>query len=278
MKTKRRIILISVLLILVALIVLSSAIFSLKSVELVFYNNDDIKIADNTKLVSFSEDDFSSVIKSAEFKMGSSVFFIKKSVHIERLEKQNPYIKIINIQTVFPNKLIIKAVERQDFYSLKLTSGYAILDGELKILKLMDNLVGYEDLIVLDGLGVNIAAKGTFLNDGVLSTVAKIKDYLKISNYNHEGSLSVFSKILLIKETDAEGKNQFSIMFSTIYESDKGLDIYIKNIENNLENKIFKAINAYDDILSPEPPHADMTPREGQIRVLDDLTTYYSND
>ena len=69
MKTKRRIILIVVLLVIVTLIIVTSTVFSLKNIEIVFYDINDVPITDNTKLNHFTQDDFESIIDSGILKL-----------------------------------------------------------------------------------------------------------------------------------------------------------------------------------------------------------------
>jgi hypothetical protein len=47
---------------------------------------------------------------------GKSLFpaFVEKN-----LEKENSYLKVINIETIFPNKLIVHCAEREEFFSIK---------------------------------------------------------------------------------------------------------------------------------------------------------------
>jgi cell division septal protein FtsQ len=107
------------------LIVLSSAVFSLKTAQLNF-------LSTTNHLQEEQE-----ILDSANFDYGQSVFFLDREVYIKNLEQQNPYLKVIGLEVVFPNKVVVHAVERNEVYAFKLSNNtYAITDEELKVLEI----------------------------------------------------------------------------------------------------------------------------------------------
>ena len=82
MKTssKRLLIILSVLAIIILLVVLNSTVFTLKKVEVNFYNTQDQLIEDNNTLTHFNEESIDDIIDSAKFKFGKTIFLIKKQV------------------------------------------------------------------------------------------------------------------------------------------------------------------------------------------------------
>ena len=90
MKKKSLIIMLSIIGFIVLVVVLSSTIFSLKKVNLTFYSN-------TLRLTNKNEE----IISSGNFKYNQSIFFIDKKKYISNLEKNNPYLKVINIETNF---------------------------------------------------------------------------------------------------------------------------------------------------------------------------------
>ena len=116
----------SVFVALVGLIVLLSfTAFSLKSVEINY----------RTSIENITENK-SEIIKSGHFKMKTSVFFHGKDDYKKNIENFDPYIKVINIETVFPSKFVVHIAERQEIYAIKFDGGYYICDDDLRILRI----------------------------------------------------------------------------------------------------------------------------------------------
>ncbi|MBR1984282.1 MAG: hypothetical protein IKA31_00930, partial [Clostridia bacterium] len=72
--------------VIITLVVLMFTLFGLDKVELKFQNDTTI-FADQSVQQN--------IVKEAEFKKNSCVFFLNKDKYIERIEKNNPYIKVI---------------------------------------------------------------------------------------------------------------------------------------------------------------------------------------
>ena len=116
---------ISIAILVVGLLFLFSfTIFAVRYVE-IDYKTNKVNI---TK----SDDE---IIASADFHIGGSVFFHGKSQYIENIEQADPYIEVINIETVFPSKFIVHIKERLEVYCFKSQYGYFVCDEKLKVLK-----------------------------------------------------------------------------------------------------------------------------------------------
>lgn len=105
------------------IILLSFTVFSLKSVEIDFRTS-------HAKITATEEE----IVDAGEFKMGASVFFHGKNEYEEKIEKLSPYIKVVNIETVFPSKFVVHLVERQEVYAIAFENGHYICDEEFRIL------------------------------------------------------------------------------------------------------------------------------------------------
>lgn len=268
MKTKRRIILIVVLLVIVGLIIITSTVFSLKNIEVVFYDINDVPITDNSKLNYFKEEDFDNIIDSAELKKGTSVFLINKQKHIDKLEANNPYIKIINIEIKFPNRVVIKAVEREEIYAIPATNGYAICDGELKILRYSETI---DNNILLEGVDVSNATAGSFVNNGINQVVSTLEECLYSASVDNLVAKEKFAKISLIKADSSK----YNLVFETIYNGKDGVKITIENISNVLEAKILKIINAFNYV--NDNLENGMFSCDGELYISDNLQCWYIN-
>lgn len=277
MKKRRLIAVVSILVIVIALIVLSSTVFSLNKVTLDFYDVTDAKISDYTTLNHFVEDDFSDIISSGKFKKGQSIFTIKKSKHIDNLEKENPYLKVISIEIKFPNAINIKVIEREEFYYIQSGSTYYVCDGELKVLRTKDNPSNVIGLIELKGLtvenGVTLSSLevGDFFTGGILQEISDVKNCLLVSYFTHESALEKFSSFELVKVPTINGGTEYNLKMQCVDDGANTFLIEIKNIENNMEDKIFKARTAYKELTEKTPPETS-----GNITVLDNLKVYFN--
>ncbi len=128
------------------------------------------------------------IIKAGEFRKGASVLFEGKSKSIKKIEKyvsQNEnfaYIKIENIETVFPNKFVIHISEREELFAVSCENKFLICDRDLRVLKKIDEFSSkHDNAILLEGL--------TIKNEDV-----KIGDFLKVEEQNITKLYSNFVK------------------------------------------------------------------------------------
>lgn len=141
LKHKKLLISLGVVLGLVLLIIiLSFTLFSLHTVTVEFKNNTQI----------FTEESKLSISENEVIKYGSPIYTINKSKIIEELEKDKPYLEVINIETVFPNKLIIHCAEREETYAVKAgDKKYFICDKDFKVLTIRPNYTSLQDNSIL---------------------------------------------------------------------------------------------------------------------------------
>ena len=123
-KYKKLIIALSVILgVIIVCVILNFTLFSLKKVDINFKNQAMI----------FTEQSKESIA----IKKGISIFTVNKKNITQQLEKDYPYLKVINIETVFPNKIIIHCAEREETYAVKASdTKYFICDAEFKVLNI----------------------------------------------------------------------------------------------------------------------------------------------
>lgn len=233
MKNKSLVIILSVLAFIVLLVVLSSTIFCLKTVEVSFYSNT-INLTNKE----------SEIIESGNFKYNASIFFINKNKYIKNIEEANPYIKVINIETNFPNKLTINCIERNELFAIKsyennTFNGYMILDDELKVLK---NDISYENnhnnaiLVNIENEFSNKVLAGQTLNSTYNSLLKKLAIELLAYNDNVLILKANFNEITL----NYSGKGDIQIKMRS------GTEIILKDAENRLTEKFMLALSTYN--------------------------------
>lgn len=137
MKRKKRIIIFSAIVgVLVFLIVLSSAIFSFKSVS--------VECRMSTMIIS--ELDYDGIMQSGDFKYGKNILFVDFDDNIKKIEKAYPYVKVINVERKFPNYAVINIKERIPAGRIASEVGYYCVDEELKILNNVSSSTQYNSI------------------------------------------------------------------------------------------------------------------------------------
>ncbi len=210
------------------IVILSSTVFSLKSVEVKF-------LADTSKLTGRETE----ILQSVDFKYKESIFFSNKKAYIQNLEKQNPYLRVVNIETKFPNKLVVNCVEREECYVIKLSSNkYAVTDEYLKVLNILNvyqNSITNPIEIKNSGLATQEVEIGDFfkINDDYLTQIFK-----SFREWNLDYS-ALKEKITSI-ELDYEKQNTLLVNMRS------GVQIEIENSKVQLSDKLNLAFSFYD--------------------------------
>jgi len=244
---KRLVVLISLFAFIVLIIVLSSTVFSLRTVQVNFLST-----------TSYLENE-ADIVSSASFSYGESIFFIDREVYINELEQNNPYIKIVSLEIVFPNRLIIHAVERNEMYAFKLSDNtYAVTDDELKVLSIKPVFVNTTENAIL--VTSNISINATNVVEGSLLPLnATDTTFLNDFSYysqewdNHLASLRGNIKELILHY---EENDTFKVLMR------QGVEIIITKQHSKLNEKVQTAYSVYDN------PTIDRT--KGIILVIEE--------
>lgn len=258
MKNKSLVIILSVLAFIVLLVILSSTIFCLKTVEVSFYSNT-INLTDKE----------SEIIESGKFKYNASIFFTNKNKYKKNIEEANPYIKVINIETNFPNKLTINCIERNELFAIKsyennTLNGYMILDDELKVLK---NDISYENnhnnaiLVNIENEFNNRVLAGQTFNSLYNSLLKKLAIELLAYNDNVLILKANFNEITL----NYSGKNDVQIKMRS------GTEIILKDAENRFTEKFMLALSTYNQ--KPDKTKGKITAFENNVGLIE---AYYT--
>ena len=182
MKKKWIIALSTIFAVIVLVVILSFTLFSLRTIELDFRTN-------KTYITETDQE----IIESGEIKMGGSVFFRSKNKYIEKIESKNPYIKVINIETVFPSKFVIHVAERQEIFAVEHNDQFYITDDEFKVLRITDSYISDQtNAMLLEGLQVadENYAVGQFMD---------VSGYQPIYDALFENNRSLSEQITLIE-------------------------------------------------------------------------------
>lgn len=139
------------------LVILNFTLFALRDVEIDFKNQSTI----------FSDEAQENIANNSAISRGTSVFALNKTYIKEQLERDNPYLKVINIETVFPNKIIVHCAEREETYAIRAgESRFFICDAEFKVLNIQAHFRDDQyNAILFEGLE-NIITNANRVNAG----------------------------------------------------------------------------------------------------------------
>ena len=174
-------VIVSVLAVIVLIVVLSSTIFSVRNVNLIWYNTHTGILANLTNETALKT-------SGAESK---SVFILDKEKITENLEKEYPYLRVINLEVVWPNNLNLHVIQRQEVYALPISNGrFAITDEYFKVLDIVNTF---------NSINTNAILINT---DAFINTDAQIADTLDI--FGDAVYLNVYNAFLQLSRTLAD--------------------------------------------------------------------------
>lgn len=260
-KHKKLIIAISVIVaLLITLIVLMFTLFSLKSVEIEFETGNKI-ITNEMQSQIISEID-----------LGGTVFFKNKDEMTSKIEKKYPYVKVINIETILPNKFIIHIAERQEIYAITSLNRTCYLDNELKVLRINEeNFISVStnaiklDLFGLDfdlsafsegqffdisELTINSSNKTINLGEQTQETLNNLLNYFQINNRTLV-DLKALAKSITFS-TYIDYRNGETALQAKIVDFND-FEIFILCPCENLEDKVSNMLYAYEKIMLESP-------------------------
>ncbi len=252
-KHKKLVIILGVILTLfVILIIFMFTVFSLKSVEIDY-------LTSNEEILSFEED-----IKN-EISLNGSVLFKDKNLISKNIEKKYPYVKVVNIETVFPNKFVLHLAQRQELFAVKTNLKFAILDEELKILDVRDSFEnGKENPILLNIFESNLDVEncvGDFLNfkTANFGTI----DGASVQNFLNEFNTSFQKYSWTIKDIEAFVRNlkiysnydykTANVVLCASFFTFEDFEIKFYEIDKDFSSKLANAIYVYSHICANEP-------------------------
>ncbi len=270
-KHKKLIITLSVLLgVFLLILILGLTVFTLKNVEIDFKNNSQI----------YSEESKKSIAEDSIIKKGTSIFAVNKKTISSVLEKNNPYLKIINIETVFPNKIVIHCAERESTYAVKANDKkYFICDAEFKVLSISDDYYTGQ-AILFTGLE-NLIENSNRVNAGEFLEFSSEKEVLeKIGTGLLQANKTVAMQKALIKSIEFTSgvyyytaKNQPYL----IIEDQNGFKSEIYAIDTHLAEKFLCMFAAWSSVIyNPSVFFADeIESGEKDLSETDETSTKY---
>lgn len=236
MKNKKLIGILIVLAFLTVLVILNSTLFTLQTISINWlttkYNLEDIK-------------DYTMV---EDINKGESIFLIKKSKIASSLEKKYPYLRVVSIETKFPNKLVIHSAERESMFAIKLEDNkYAVVDELGKVLQLSNSSIfagsdlGVKPIrITLNSVAINendYIPGQAIDNETIVDVICQTSKSLRESNYVPTTSKGVFLSLDITNRGD-----NIELYFKTR----NGISIVLKDAMTHMTDKFLLALERYN--------------------------------
>lgn len=257
MKKRRLLLVIVISLIFVLVFSFSSAIFELKTVDVVFLKNGQTLSSPETLSIK------QKILNETSFDYGSSIFFVPNDKYNGQIEYNEPKLKVVGTEKVFPNKLLIKICTREPVFYFSSGSRAYSLDSEFKLLSIQplqefaDNLSQSEkqireitfskneisqDFFTFFDLNENVLTCGEFLsqNNKVFSATANLYCYSTLDSRLFDNIKALCFSI---------NEQTVSLQLST----HTGLNMEVENILKKFDEKLLKLCNAYFTLQAKEP-------------------------
>lgn len=217
-------------------LILLFTVFTLKTVDIKFHTSVD-------KLVGMQEQ----IIEKGDFRYNSTVVFHSKKGYVDKLEKEFPYLEVVNIETVFPNKFVLHVAEREEVYAVKTENDFLICDENFKILNIVSEYNSTKDNAMLLE-NINVKNK-----EYTIGSFLQVLDYAPIYSGLIENNRKLNEQTAIIE----------SISFSKVYDSMLKKDLLeasiktfngqtynIQNCTYLLKNKLSVFLQIYSQIYS----------------------------
>ncbi|MBP3431727.1 MAG: hypothetical protein J6K39_02605 [Clostridia bacterium] len=183
------------------------------------------------------------IVDAGGFRYGACVFFESKKASEQKIENKASesanfaYLRVINIETVFPNKFIIHVAEREELFAVENGGQTLICDRDFRVLDIKTSSENKQgEPILLTGLEFsksNIQI-GDFLD---VKQEAMLKFYSVMLQNNRDLSqqLGKFKEISLGTYQDELTKKEYVSMTITTFQ---GQQYVVKNPEFAFANKM----------------------------------------
>lgn len=229
-------------------ICLSITAFTIKQVKISF-------------VMSSNSFDAKEVTASTQVFNGKNLLFFNTSEIKEKLE-ENPYIKVVNVEKVFPNVINVEVEERREIYFIDFGGKTYITDKDGFVLseKNEDRIYGSHEYIKLNLLSKtasdNFAVVSVNLGEKIQTTSDEF--FYKAISLCEQVNLTDSVKELTV-EKYFDGQEHINVTFNTY----SNVKIVLEKAEQKGAEKTEKAFKIYDEEFS------DYRKSEGVIRAIE---------
>lgn len=241
MKSKKLLVFLIMFVFIAVLVVLNSTLFTLQKINVTWMTS-------TFNLKNVTDVTFSSIVEEK----GDSIFLLDKKKIASDLEKKYPYLRIVGIETKFPNKINIYSAEREDLYAIKLADdNYAIVDDYGKVLSKTRVLAPNVSGMQIDPRPIEVLFDSIQLNDSdfmigeqvkvefIENVLTRLSNTLKEANYTTLAKKGIFESIKI----NSMGNNGELEMLLT---TRNGMVIDLINAEDKMTDKFMLGLQVYN--------------------------------
>lgn len=260
------------------IITISIAIVVLASVLISFWtlfglSSVSINFKSTTKNLTVTEEE---IVEAGEFRLGASVLFEGKKKSIDKINekaKKNEnfaYIRVINIETIFPNKFVVHIAEREELFAIKINSQYLVCDRDLRVLKVLDSFESEtENPILVEGL--TITSSEVQIGDFLSVEEECLKKFYSVMLQNNRSlaqQIGKFKQISLSKYQDEITSKEYISMKLVTFE---GKEYQINNPDFAFASKVQKMFAVESTIYSHDlDGFGNLIDKNGQIIYVEE--------
>ena len=215
--------------VIVTIITLCFTLFTVQTVKVQYWTSTQFDYVDEE------------IVCSSKIQTGKNIFFLDKDGFANNIERDYPYLQVINIETSFPSTLTIHVRERQSFYALQGEDGYFILDDYLKVLQQSEQLSQPAILVerqiqTLDGSEKNITDAQPNVADVLqIQFLQQFYDALLMNGRTRADGLAIINKITFFEsQNQVFGNTELGLKLSL----NSGREVYLHNAKQSLAYKL----------------------------------------
>jgi len=214
---------------LVLIIVLFSAVFCLRSQNVVIVEGSELNVS------------HTDIISASGLKNGQSIFMLDKEKAISNIESAYPYIIGVQIKTTSVVSVDIVVRAREELYYMAYNQNYYILDEDLKVL----NIVHTEPSLIR-------------LKDGAISLNddTKVSDFMG-NDYQKACLYQLYTAMYTTQYIDRSGMCDmledveflyFDTFSKMVISTDSGVKVEIEDPNENLQYKVNNCFSLYQTL------------------------------
>lgn len=146
--TKKHVVLIVGLVLIAAIALINGLLFRVKTVTVDF---------DTETSIQAEEGEAEKIIAASGIKKGKNIFGVSESRMIKNINAALPGVRVVNIERIFPNRIVIHVSKRVPVYLMKYRQNtsdaakYVVVDGDMVVLGFYDDKPDEQSFVFVDG-------------------------------------------------------------------------------------------------------------------------------
>lgn len=243
---------------------------------MLFFSDENREVSLSQNKIFNTKTKVENLLSSANFEYGKLIFLHQKEKYALNLERANPYVEVLGIEALFPNKFVLKARERTAVFYIQNGEEFFFLDKDYKILQI-ENSLDSQPLIEISFRQND--APVTFFSFFSLSSFAFAPAQFLSENNLVFQSLILWKYLLAYNLTTSFSKitlaNQNGTVFAEIHTKSPsyGIKLTVCHMLESFEKKIKKLFDALLTLRQNER----IKTTYGELRIDESLNCFWNN-